>query len=125
MLAKEQVLRGWYPGAVDEDDDTANGSLMKGRVQAGGQGVWCHRLERLIHLELADLAVNKAYLNPDWRAFTKGQGRAKYQKPQLSTLDSDDSNTTPKKKKNGFKASSGMGNGGYIPCKDCKQFPCQ
>ena len=45
--SKEQVLRGWYPGTVDpdsDDDDDAGQSLMRGRVRAGGQGTWCHRL---------------------------------------------------------------------------------
>ncbi|KIK61106.1 hypothetical protein GYMLUDRAFT_43205 [Collybiopsis luxurians FD-317 M1] len=79
--SKEQVLRGWYPGEVDhdfDDEDNAVGqSMMKGRVKAGGRGVWCHRLERLIHLELADLAVNSPYLEPGWEAFTKGNENGK------------------------------------------------
>lgn len=50
---------------------------MKGRVKAGGRGVWCHRLERLIHLELADLAVHTPYLQPGWEAFLKGSGQGK------------------------------------------------
>jgi Meiotically up-regulated gene 113 len=66
--SKEQVLRGWWPGAVEDDDGdaAANGSLMKGRVKAGEKGPLCHRLERLVHLELADLAVNAPYLDPDF-----------------------------------------------------------
>lgn len=60
--SKEQVLRGWWPGTV-EDDQT---SLMKGRVVAGEKGAWCHRLERLIHLELADLVKFKPYLDPQF-----------------------------------------------------------
>ncbi|KAE9403324.1 hypothetical protein BT96DRAFT_1017035 [Gymnopus androsaceus JB14] len=79
--SKEQVLRGWYPGEVDNESDEANDtvgqSLMKGRVKAGGRGVWCHRLERLIHLELADLAVHAPYLQPGWDAFSKGSGQGK------------------------------------------------
>jgi len=38
--SKEQVLRGFYPGSVEPDE----ASLMKGRVVAGKQGPWCHRL---------------------------------------------------------------------------------
>lgn len=38
--SKEQVLRGFYPGAVEPD----NTSLMKGTVIAGEKGPWCHRL---------------------------------------------------------------------------------
>lgn len=64
--SKEQVLRGWWPGTIEDDDGdpVANGSLMKGRVKAGDKGPLCHRLERLVHLELADLAVNTPYLEP-------------------------------------------------------------
>lgn len=58
--SKEPVLRGWYPGHVDPDE----ASLLKGRVQAGEKGPYCHRLERLVHLELADLVANKPYLDP-------------------------------------------------------------
>ena len=54
----EQVLRGWWPGTVEEDEHT----LMKGRVKQGDQGKFCHRLEKLVHLELADLSINEAYL---------------------------------------------------------------
>lgn len=60
--SKEQVLRGFWPGGVEPDD----GSLMKGRVRAGEKGLWCHRVERLVHLELADLSVNAPYLDPDF-----------------------------------------------------------
>ncbi|KAJ3813361.1 hypothetical protein F5876DRAFT_87104 [Lentinula aff. lateritia] len=111
--SKEQVLRGWYPGEVDNDSEEANDtvgqSLMKGRVKAGGRGVWCHRLERLIHLELADLAVHGPYLQPGWETFSKGSGRAKSKSP-------------PKNKKDRFLAN-GLGNGGGgAPCKDCGQI---
>ncbi|KAJ4483659.1 hypothetical protein J3R30DRAFT_3655895 [Lentinula aciculospora] len=100
--SKEQVLRGWYPGEVDTDSEEANDtvgqSLMKGRVKAGGRGVWCHRLERLIHLELADLAVHAPYLQPGWEAFNKGSGRDRF-------------------------LANGLGNGGGgAPCKDCGQI---
>ncbi|KAF8078060.1 hypothetical protein FPV67DRAFT_1463957 [Lyophyllum atratum] len=64
--SKEQVLRGWYPGTVEPDDNPSEGSLMKGRVKAGGKGPWCHRMERLVHLELADLAATGIYLDPAW-----------------------------------------------------------
>ncbi|KAF8969953.1 hypothetical protein BDZ97DRAFT_1793608 [Flammula alnicola] len=64
--SKEQVLRGFYPGTVEPDEDGNEGSLMKGRVKAGEKGPWCHRLERLIHLELADLACSTIYLDPSW-----------------------------------------------------------
>ncbi|KAJ3737649.1 hypothetical protein DFJ43DRAFT_987288 [Lentinula guzmanii] len=121
--SKEQVLRGWYPGEVDTDSEEANDtvgqSLMKGRVKAGGRGVWCHRLERLIHLELADLAVHAPYLKPEWEAFTKGSGRGKVTKS--ATL-SKSKSPPPKSKKDKFLAN-GLGNGGGgAPCKDCGQI---
>jgi len=62
--SKEQVIRGWYPGIVEADEDEK--SLMKGRIKAGVKVAWCHRLERLIHLELADLVATGAYLDPGW-----------------------------------------------------------
>ncbi|KJA27559.1 hypothetical protein HYPSUDRAFT_35477 [Hypholoma sublateritium FD-334 SS-4] len=64
--SKEQVLRGFYPNTVEPDEDGNEGSLRKGRVKGGEKGPWCHRLERLIHLELADLACNRVYLAPEW-----------------------------------------------------------
>lgn len=113
--SKEQVLRGFYPGTVDDDDDTAGGSLMKGRVAADGPGVWCHRLERLIHLELADLAVNKPYLEPGWKPFNKGDGMGKGQQGIALSVSSHQKSPTPKKS-----SANGIGNGGKNkPCKDC------
>jgi len=64
--SKEQVLRGYFPGTVEPDEDGNDGGLMKGRLKPGEKGACCHRLERLIHLELADLACSKAYLDPSW-----------------------------------------------------------
>ncbi|KZT20283.1 DUF1766-domain-containing protein [Neolentinus lepideus HHB14362 ss-1] len=59
--SKEQVLRGYYP-----DQNDTKESMMKGRVRAGEKGAWCHRLERLVHLELEDLAEGMVYLDPGW-----------------------------------------------------------
>jgi dUTPase len=62
---KEQVVRGWWPGTVDSDHAGNGGdSLMKVRINAGEKGSSCHRLERLIHLELADLVLFQPYLDP-------------------------------------------------------------
>ena len=58
--SKEQVLRGFWPGNGSTDPS----NLMKGRVKPGSPGKYCYRLERLIHLELADLVQNKPYLLP-------------------------------------------------------------
>lgn len=35
---------------------------MKGLVQAGPKGPWCHRVERLVHIELSDLVEHTPYL---------------------------------------------------------------
>ncbi|KII89231.1 hypothetical protein PLICRDRAFT_108997 [Plicaturopsis crispa FD-325 SS-3] len=75
--SKEQILRGWWPGTVEADD----GSLVKGRVKAGDKGLWCHRLERLVHLELADLSENAVYFDPGFpntaaKVVAKGKGAA-------------------------------------------------
>ena len=39
-------------------------SLLKGKVVSGEKGAYCHRLERLIHLELGDLVLSQQYLDP-------------------------------------------------------------
>jgi hypothetical protein len=40
--SKEQIIRGWYPGTVEADEDEQ--SLMKGRIKPGVKVPWCHRL---------------------------------------------------------------------------------
>jgi len=55
--SKEQILRGFWPGGMDK-----SGVPMKGLVQAGPKGPWCHRVERLVHIELADLVEHAPYL---------------------------------------------------------------
>ncbi|OAX40337.1 hypothetical protein K503DRAFT_687731 [Rhizopogon vinicolor AM-OR11-026] len=64
--SKMQIVRGWWPVTVenDSDDDGTNGSLLKGSLKAGEPGPLCHRVERLVHIELADLVVHMPYLNP-------------------------------------------------------------
>ncbi|KAF9501162.1 hypothetical protein BDN71DRAFT_1439440 [Pleurotus eryngii] len=61
----EHVLRGWYPES-DNQSKSKSPSHLKGLVKVGDPAAWCHRLERLIHLELADLATRSAYLDPGW-----------------------------------------------------------
>ncbi|KAI6042984.1 hypothetical protein EDC04DRAFT_2653847, partial [Pisolithus marmoratus] len=64
--SREQVLRGWWPGTVEPDSDNgANGSLLRAQMRAGDPGPLCHRLERLVHIELADLSLYAPYLEPD------------------------------------------------------------
>ncbi|KAH8976704.1 hypothetical protein EDB92DRAFT_1938402 [Lactarius akahatsu] len=65
----EQFLRGFWPGGMGNKT-----VLMKRPVQAGPKGPWCHRLERLAHIELSDLAMFAPYLEagyPSIRAKTK------------------------------------------------------
>ncbi|KAJ7460995.1 hypothetical protein B0H11DRAFT_2057698 [Mycena galericulata] len=102
--SKEQVLRGWFPGGVDPETGLPATSLMKGRVDAGSKGASCHRLERLIHLELADLVAEGQYLKPNWKSFKKGQ-------PPLVDIGSPPS--TPNKKP----AAAALGTG--PKCPDC------
>jgi T5orf172 domain len=56
--SKEQILRGFWPGGMDKA-----GVPMKGLVQAGPKGPWCHRVERLVHIELTDLVEHTPYLD--------------------------------------------------------------
>ncbi|KAI0345197.1 hypothetical protein BDW22DRAFT_1009332 [Trametopsis cervina] len=55
--SKSQHLRGRWPEMPG--DDTPD---LMGRLQEGTKGKFCYRLERLIHVELADLAQNNQYL---------------------------------------------------------------
>ncbi|KAJ6500548.1 hypothetical protein C8R45DRAFT_73054 [Mycena sanguinolenta] len=102
--SKELVLRGWFPGGVDPDTGLPATSLMKGRVDAGSKGPACHRLERLIHLELADLVAEGQYLKPDWKSFKKGQ-------PPVVDL------VTPLSTPNKKPAAAALGSG--PKCPDC------
>ena len=61
--SKQQVLRGYWPSGMKDDD-----TMMRGRVMAGDPGPWCHRLERLMHIELTDLTTNAPYLHPKFPA---------------------------------------------------------
>lgn len=63
--SKEQIPRGWWPGTVEDDDGTGK-SLLKGNIKAGERGPFCHRVERLVHIELTDLFLHAPYLNPGW-----------------------------------------------------------
>jgi len=54
----EHTFRGSWPVLP------ASQSFLPGKLQARAKGPYSHRLERLIHLELADLATNTPYLLP-------------------------------------------------------------
>jgi hypothetical protein len=61
--SREQILRGVWPspaGGVDGAD------LVKGRMKPPPAGPYMARLERLVHLELADLVANRQYLHKKW-----------------------------------------------------------
>ncbi|OJT10886.1 hypothetical protein TRAPUB_12602 [Trametes pubescens] len=58
--SKQTHLRGFWPMSKDAADN----GMMRGRVQVGDPGPYCHRVERLVHLELADIALNAPYLDP-------------------------------------------------------------
>ena len=60
--SKQTHLRGFWPITADAEA----GNLARGRVQVGDPGPWCHKVEKLVHLELADLALNAPYLDPDF-----------------------------------------------------------
>jgi len=97
--SKVQIVRGWWPGTVEDDsDDGTNGSLLKGNIKAGEPGPLCHRVERLVHIELADLVVHTPYLDPKF--------------PKVDNSDSSPSGVgSPAPKKVTMK-----------PCPDCKRL---
>ncbi|KAI6100796.1 hypothetical protein EDD16DRAFT_1495589 [Pisolithus croceorrhizus] len=65
--SKEHVLRGWWPGIIEPDSDNGtNGTLLRTQMQPGYPGPLSHRLERLVHIELADLSLYAPYLEPGW-----------------------------------------------------------
>ncbi|KAG9318193.1 hypothetical protein JVU11DRAFT_272 [Chiua virens] len=64
--SKDQILRGWWPGTI-EDGNGTDVILLKGNIKPGDFGPFCHRLERLVHLELSDLSSYEPYNgHPDW-----------------------------------------------------------
>ncbi|KAI9456669.1 hypothetical protein BJY52DRAFT_1120983 [Lactarius psammicola] len=85
--SKEQILRGFWPGGMGKE-----GVPMKGLVQAGPKGPWCHRLERLVHIELADLAMSARYLEAGYpnvgasKEADKGGKRDVIKCPDCSTM---------------------------------------
>jgi hypothetical protein len=94
-----------------EDDEGTNGtSLLRGRVKPGEPGPLCHRLERLVHLELADLAVHAPYLE---QGFPKATAKAKNAKANGTTS----APATPGRSPKSSKARM-LGK----PCADCKGF---
>lgn len=68
--SKVQIVRGWWPTTRSNSDDGTHGSLLKNHITPGQPGPLCHRVERLIHLELADLAHYAPYLQTGWPGIT-------------------------------------------------------
>ncbi|TBU45851.1 hypothetical protein BD309DRAFT_989230 [Dichomitus squalens] len=68
--SKQTHLRGFWPSTPEAEA----GNLARGRVKVGEPGPYCHRVEKLVHLELADLAVNAPYLDPDFPNMKGGSG---------------------------------------------------
>ena len=68
--SKQTHLRGFWPSTPEAD----GGNLARRRVRVGEPGPYCHRVERLVHLELADLAANTPYLNAAFPNVKGGNG---------------------------------------------------
>lgn len=116
--SKEQVLRGWWPGTVENDDSES--SLMKGRVKPGDRGACCHRLERLIHLELADLTVHTPYLNKDFPNIPSPALDKTSAKGQKGDNGSSSSLTVPAKGGRQSPGSPARFRRNRDPCPDCE-----
>ncbi|KAK7689078.1 hypothetical protein QCA50_007769 [Cerrena zonata] len=56
--SQRHVVRYIFPGPPDQ-------IMLTGMMRQGKPAKFCHRLERLIHLELADLSLNAPYLDPE------------------------------------------------------------
>ncbi|EJU05859.1 hypothetical protein DACRYDRAFT_113884, partial [Dacryopinax primogenitus] len=69
QCGKEVVLRGLWPPAAGERE--GNPSLMRGRLKPGEKAPCVHRLERLIHLELADVSLYSTHLRVDFFPSTR------------------------------------------------------
>ncbi|KAL4065266.1 hypothetical protein J3A83DRAFT_4100116 [Scleroderma citrinum] len=67
-MSKDHIPRGWWPDTLepDSDSDGTNGGLLRDHIITGEPGPLCHRVERLVHLELGDLSLYAPYLEPDW-----------------------------------------------------------
>ena len=64
--SKTQILRGYWPFQTEESADGSTDSLLKGCLMPKDMGPLHHRVERLVHIELADLVMNRQYLQPDF-----------------------------------------------------------
>ncbi|KAJ1309972.1 hypothetical protein OPQ81_006730 [Rhizoctonia solani] len=62
--SRKFALRGWWPGTIEKNNSANGSSLLGGRINPGKKAKYSHRLERLIHLELSDIALNSTHLTP-------------------------------------------------------------
>lgn len=61
-------VRGWWPGTIIEakDDDKMSIQELIGNNRQGAKGPMAEHLERLVHIELNDLATHAPYLHPNF-----------------------------------------------------------
>ena len=55
------TLVGWYPGNIEDERLESVGKNR--RFEPGKKTKYCHKLERLVHIELGDLAIHAPYLD--------------------------------------------------------------
>ncbi|CAE6498252.1 unnamed protein product [Rhizoctonia solani] len=116
--SKETAVRGWWPGVI-QDGNTANSSgLLSRMIDPGEKGKYCHRLERLIHLELRDIALNSTHLTPRFQEIVLGRGGSsgKGHPPSESPSSLKRANQS-KRRKAPAQADSPL-----KPCPDCKKI---
>ncbi|CAE6518409.1 unnamed protein product [Rhizoctonia solani] len=97
------ALRGWWPRTIEgggQNDCEDPLSLLRGKIKPGKKGKYCHRLERLIHLELSDIALNSTHLASYFNNRASVQETEFHTNPSLSKVPS---TSKPEKK----------------PCSDC------
>ncbi|KAG1882867.1 hypothetical protein F4604DRAFT_309799 [Suillus subluteus] len=61
-------VRGWWPGTIIEAKDDNEMSIQEliGNNRQGAKGPMAEHLERLVHIELNDLATHAPYLHPNF-----------------------------------------------------------
>jgi hypothetical protein len=70
-----QVPLGHWPAGLDAEGCHSEAAKL---MDPGRKGPFCRRVERLVHLELADLVVNGQYHHPD---FTSEKTDGKFTSP--------------------------------------------
>jgi hypothetical protein len=84
--SKEHRLRGHWPGGLEDGpqdgvEEAHDVSVTEGLIVPGPKGPLCHHVERLVHLELADLVVNRQYLDSN---FTLARGPNTPSRPKIA-----------------------------------------